>query len=128
MTQPNPQQLKEFIRNHFEEFVNRKNLDIAEVNFAPDFVDRGSDVPPGMAAGPQGAKQYVGGALKKFPDMHVTVEDVIVEGDKVVVRNVWQGTDRDSGKKLRFGGIVIWRVADGKLAERWAYLESPKVV
>jgi ketosteroid isomerase-like protein len=128
MTEPSPKQLKEFIRNHFEEFVNRQNLDIAEVNFAPDFVDRGSDVPPGLPPGPQGAKQYVGGALKRFPDMHVTVEDVIVEGDKVVVRNVWQGTDRESGKKLRFGGIVIWRVANGKLAERWAYLESPKAV
>ncbi|MGA8067333.1 MAG: ester cyclase [Terriglobales bacterium] len=127
MAQASPEELKQFIRNHFEEFVNRKNLGIADVNFAPDFVDRGSDVPPGMPPGPQGAKVYVGGALKKFPDMHVTVEDVIVEGDKVVVRNVWRGTDRDTGKKLRFGGIVIWRVADGKLAERWAYLESPKV-
>jgi len=120
------QTLKQFIRNHFEEFVNRQNLDIADVNFAKDFVDHGSDVPPGTPRGPWGAKQYVGGALKKFPDMHVTVEDVIVEGDKVVVRNVWQATDRDTGKKLRFGGIVIWRVANGKLAERWAYLESPK--
>jgi predicted ester cyclase len=128
MSQPNPEQLKIFIRNHFEEFVNRQNLDIAEVNFAPDFVDHGSDVPPGLPPGPQGARQYVGGALKKFPDMHVAVEDVIVEGDKVVVRNTWQGTDRDTGRKLRFGGIVIWRVAGGKLAERWAYLESPKAI
>jgi predicted ester cyclase len=69
----------------------------------------------------------VGAALKKFPDMHVEVEDVIVEGEKVVVRNTWQGTEVASGKKFRFGGIVIWRVADGKLAERWAHLESPKV-
>jgi len=128
MTQQTPEELKRFIRNHFEEFVNRQNLDVADVNFAPDFVDHGSDLPPGIPPGPQGARQYVGGALQKFPDMHVTVEDVIVEGNKVVVRNVWQCTDRESGRKLRFGGIVIWRVADGKLAERWAYLESPKTV
>lgn len=128
MTNPSPDELKQFIRNHFEEFVNRQNLDVAEVNFAADFVDHGSDVPPGIPPGPDGARQYVGGALKKFPDMHVTVEDVIVEGDKVVVRNLWQGTDRDTGRKLRFGGIVIWRVAGGKLAERWAYLETPKTV
>jgi ketosteroid isomerase-like protein len=128
MTQQSPEQLKQFIRNHFEEFVNRQNLDIADVNFAPDFVDHGSDVPAGTPPGPKGARQYVGSALKKFPDMHVTVEDVIVEGDRVVVRNTWQGTDRDSGKKFRLGGIVIWRVANGKLAERWAYLESPKTM
>lgn len=128
MAHDNPEKMKQFIRNHFEEFVNRRNLEVADVNFAPDFVDHGSDVPPGTPPGPQGAKHYVGGALKRFPDMHVTVEDVIAEGDKVVVRNTWQGTDRNSGKKLRFGGIVIWRVAEGKLAERWAYLENPKTV
>lgn len=128
MAHDDAEKMKQFIRNHFEEFVNRRNLEVADVNFAPDFVDHGSDVPPGTPPGPQGAKQYVGGALKRFPDMHVTVEDVIAEGDKVVVRNTWQGTDRNSGKKLRFGGIVIWRVAEGKLAERWAYLENPKTV
>jgi hypothetical protein len=37
-------EMKKFIRNHFEEFVNRKNLGIGEVNFAPDFVDHGADV------------------------------------------------------------------------------------
>jgi len=36
-----------FIRNHFEEFVNRKNLEITDANFAADFVDHGTDVPPG---------------------------------------------------------------------------------
>jgi predicted ester cyclase len=122
------QEMKAFIRDHFEQFVNRKNLDIADVNFASDFVDHGADVPPGTPPGPAGAKQYVGNALKKFPDMKVTIEDIIAEGDKVVVRNVWQGTDRDSGKKIRFGGIVIWRLANGKIAERWAYLEAPKSV
>ena len=126
MAANDPEQLKQFIRNHFEEFVNRKNLAIGDVNFAPDFVDHGSDVPPGTPPGPEGAKQYVGNALKKFPDMHVKVEDVIVEGDKIVVRNEWTGTDQARGMKFRFGGIVIWRVANGKLAERWAYLESPK--
>jgi hypothetical protein len=39
--------MKAFIRNHFEQFVNRKNLDVADVNFASDFVDHGANVPPG---------------------------------------------------------------------------------
>ena len=121
-----PDQMKRFIRSHFEEFVNRKNLDIAAVNFSPDFVDHGSDVPPGTPPGPEGAKEYVGNALKRFPDLHVTVEDVIVEGDKIVVRNTWRATDPQSGRQLRFGGIVIWRVVNGQLAERWAYLESAR--
>lgn len=114
---------KDFVRRHFEEFVNRKKLEVADVNLGPEFVDRGSDVPPNMPAGPAGAKAYVGAALQKFPDLHVTVEDIIAENDKVVVRNTWRATDRQSGRIIRFSGIVIWRIAHRQLVERWAYLE-----
>ncbi len=119
---------REFIRNHFEEFVNRKNVDIGNVNFAPNFVDHGADVPAGMPPGPEGAIQYVAGALKRFPDLHVQIEDMIAEDDKVVVRNHWTATDSQSGKKLEFRGIVIWRIAARRIVERWAYLEAPHPV
>lgn len=122
------EEMKSFILDHFEQFVNQKNVDIADVNFAPEFVDHGADVPPGLPPGPEGAKLYVGGALKKFPDMHVTVEDILAEGDKVVVRNVWRATNPASGHRLQFGGIVIWRIAHRQIVERWAFLESPKAV
>lgn len=120
------EEMKQFVRNHFEQFVNRKNIAIGDVNFARAFVDHGADVPSGLPPGPEGAKQYVGGALKRVPDMHVTIEDIVAEGDKVVVRNTWAGTDRETGKKIRFSGIVIWRIEARKLVERWAYLEPPK--
>ena len=45
-----------FVRCQFEDFVNRKNLDIADVNFGREFVDHGSDVPLNLPPGPQGAK------------------------------------------------------------------------
>ncbi|GAC1639299.1 MAG: hypothetical protein NVS9B14_20400 [Candidatus Acidiferrum sp.] len=119
------EEMKQFILNHFEEFVNKQNLAIADVNFAPEFLDHGADVPPGTAPGPAGAKQYVGGAYKRFPDIHVTIEDLIAEDDKVVVRNHWAGTDAKSGQKIEFRGIVIWRIANRQIYERWAYLEAP---
>jgi predicted SnoaL-like aldol condensation-catalyzing enzyme len=118
-------QMKVFVTDHFEEFVNRKNLDIADVNFAPEFQDHGSDVPPGTPPGPAGAKQYVGSAYKLFPDIHVQILDLIAEDDKVVVRNHWTGTQASSGIKFEFDGIVIWRIAHGQLVERWAYLTPP---
>ena len=114
---------RQFVHNHFEEFVNRRNVAIGNVNFAADFVDHGADVPPGMPPGPAGAIQDVSGALKRFPDMHVAIEDMIAEDDKVVVRNLWTGTDQQTGIRLAFRGIVIWRIAAHKLIERWAYLE-----
>jgi predicted SnoaL-like aldol condensation-catalyzing enzyme len=125
MTHP---EMKEFIRNHFEEFVNRRNLRIGDVNFAPGFVDHGADVPPGLPSGPAGAIQYVGAALKEVPDLQVAIEDLIAEDDKVVVRNHWTGTGTASNQRLEFSGIVIWRIANRRIVERWAYLESPHSV
>lgn len=122
------EEMKAFVRNHFEEFVNRKNLEIADINFAPEFQDHGADVPPGTPAGPAGAKQYVGGAYKKFPTLHVEILDLIAEDDKVVVRNRWTGTNATSVERIEFSGIVIWRIAHRQLAERWAYLTAPQPV
>lgn len=119
-------EMKEFVRNHFEEFVNRKNLNIGRVNFAPEFVDHGADVPPGLPSGPEGAIQYVGAAYKKFPDIQVRILDLIAEDDRVVVRNHWTGTEAGGGNKYEFSGIVIWRIAHRQLVERWAYLTPPQ--
>jgi predicted SnoaL-like aldol condensation-catalyzing enzyme len=94
--------MKELARNHFEEFVNRRNLDMGNVNCAPEFADHGPDVPPGLPPGPAGSKQYVGGAYKKFPDIHVEILDLVAEDDRVVVRNHWTGTEATSGTKYEF--------------------------
>lgn len=119
---------KNFVRNHFEEFVNRKNLAIAERNFAPEYQEHGSDAPSDSPPGPEGPKRYLAAAFKRFPDIHVTIEDIIAEGDKVVVRNTWRATDTQTNQKIEFSGIVIWRLAHGQLVERWAYLSAPHPV
>ena len=58
--------------------------------------------------------------------MKVTIEDIVAEQDKVVVCNVWRATGPQTGRMIQFAGIVIWRIANRRIAERWAYLESPK--
>ncbi len=73
--------LKSFVRDHFEEFVNRKNLDIADRNFVPEFVDHGTDVPPGMPPGPAGAKAYVGGPLGECDRDVASLACAAVRGD-----------------------------------------------
>ena len=122
------EEAKAFVRRHFEDFVNRQDLSAADRNFAADYQEHGSDVPPGLPPGPTGPKQYLAAAFKRFPDIHVTIEDIIAEGDRVVVRNTWRATDREAQQKIEFGGIVIWRIVQGKLAERWAYLQAPHPV
>jgi predicted ester cyclase len=122
------EEAKGFVRRHFEDFVNRQDLTVAERNFASDYQEHGADAPAGSKPGPEGPKEYLAAAFRRFPDIHVTIEDIIAEGDKVVVRNVWRATDPQTQRQIEFGGIVIWRIARGKLAERWAYLENPHPV
>jgi predicted ester cyclase len=117
------EQNKTFIRNHFKEIVNRKNSAIAYQNFAPNFVDH--EEPFVGLVSPELVKQTIEKAYVKYPDLHVTVEDAIAESDKVMVRCLWCGTDSSTGKKVEFKGFVLWRLADGKLAERWATITPP---
>jgi predicted SnoaL-like aldol condensation-catalyzing enzyme len=119
---------KEFVRSHYQELLNDKNVKVGEVNFAAEFVDHGSDVPPGLPPGPAGAIAYVKAAYLKFPDIHVEILDVIAEDDRVVVRNRWTGTEAATHRKIEFSGIVIWRIANRQLVERWAYLTPQKEV
>jgi predicted ester cyclase len=58
--------------------------------------------------------------MRQIPDLTVDVRDVIADGDRVVVRAVWFGTDAVSQRKVEFHGFVQWRIVEGKLAERWA--------
>lgn len=119
---------KAFVRRHFEDIVNRQDLIAADRNFASDYEEHGDDAPFGLQLGPEGPKQYLATFFRRSPDIQATIEDKIAEGYKVVVRNVWRRRHRKN-QQIEFAGIfVIWRIAGRKLAERWAYLESPHPV
>lgn len=65
-----------------------------------------------------------------FPDIHLTVEDRIFAGNKIVARNAWTGTHRGAfldieptGKQVTISTIDIWRVEGDKLAEHWDVID-----
>ena len=117
------EEMKSFVRQHFDDFVNRKLSAVALKNFSGDFLDH--DEPGGAVIGPLAAKTMMEHAYERWPDLHVAVEDILAEGDKVMVRNVWTATEKATGKKIRFGGFVLWRFASRKIVERWATLTPP---
>ncbi len=65
------------------------------------------------------------GMYERMPDLHVTIEDMIAEGDKVMCRNIWRWTDRATNKRMYFRGFVLWRFEGDKIAERWATVTPP---
>ena len=117
------EEMKTFVRKHFDDFVNRKMPEVALQNFSEDFLDH--DEPGGPVVGPVAAKTMMENVYQRWPDLHVTVEDILAEGDKVMVRNRWSGTEKSTGKKIEFQGFVLWRFANRKIVERWATLTAP---
>lgn len=120
------EEMKTFVRRHFDDFVNRQISEVGLKNFSDDFLDH--DEPGGAVIGPLAAKTMMEHAYQLWPDLHVEVEDILAEGDKVMVRNVWMVTEKSSGRKISFRGFVLWRFADRKIVERWATITPPQEV
>jgi predicted ester cyclase len=112
------EQMKQFVRDHFEDFVNKRDATVIRKNMAPNFYDH--DGPGGKPADAQGDEQMMMNMYKAMPDLHLTIEDMVAEGDKVMCRNIWRWTDPQSGKEMQFHGFVLWRFEGDKIAERWA--------
>jgi predicted ester cyclase len=81
---------------------------------------------PGLPPGLEGGKMVHNMFLSAFPDSQVTTEDLIAEGDKVVERFSFHGTNKGSfmgapptGKQVTSTGMSVFRIANGKIVEHW---------
>jgi steroid delta-isomerase-like uncharacterized protein len=115
---------KAIVRRFAEEILNEKRLDRADEIMTQDYVDHGAM--PGQAPGLEGFKQKGAMWVAAVPDLRVGTEDMFAEGDRVAVRWTADGTHQGtllgippSGRRFRFGGMSIFRVAEGKIAEQW---------
>ncbi len=105
--------------------LNRGDVSGADRAFAPDCVIHinGSPEPNLKLAG---FKEMMRGLLLAFPDLHLTIEDQVVAGDKVATRWTAEGTHSGAlgpvpatGRRVNISGLVLDRVVDGRVAERW---------
>ncbi len=115
---PDPEQNARLVIRHFDEFVNNRDLTAIDRNVASDFLDH--DGPGGREVDREADRAMMARMHALFPDLRVEVKDSVAQGDKVVVRNLWTGTNAQTGQRVEFHGFVMWRIANGKIAERWA--------
>jgi len=116
---------KAVVSRFYEELWNRGNFDAAEELVAEDYVRH--DLRPGDApSGPPGQKAVAAKFRGAFPDVQLTVEALVAEGDLVVARWTMTGTHTGpwgeveaTGQSVRFSGANFFRIADGKIAEIW---------
>ena len=107
------------------EGLNRGDVSAADAVFAPDCVVHITGVAePLRGLGPW--KDLISGFLRAFPNLHFTIEDQLVRGDQIAFR--WHATGMHTGplgaapptgKSIVIDGLILDRVVDGKVTERW---------
>jgi predicted ester cyclase len=115
------EQNKEVLRRVIEEGFNRGNYDALDPLFAPDYQEHQFGLKKNMS----GLKEDIQFLRTAFPDFHLTIEDMIADGDKVWIRMTAQGTNlgpfmgSPTGKSHTSTVIDICRFEDGRIVEHW---------
>jgi len=117
-----PEQNKRIVRRYFEEVLNQHNLAVIDELFAPDFISHPNMGDVGLDIYTQAIKR----SHAAFPDLHVTIEAQIAEGDMVATRWKARGTQQGpfgnippTGKEVTVTAMHFHRLADGKIVEHW---------
>ena len=126
----------ELIYRWFDEVWNQKSEAAIDELMAPDGVGHGLQDPAGgdKIIGPESFKRLHRAFVSAYPNIHVRVEDTVVQDDKVAARCTVSGTHSGDGLGLQprnsdveFTGMVILRVEDGKIAEAWNEFDFMKM-
>ena len=120
---------KAIYRRWFEEVVTGRNLALADELLAPDYVLHFPGLPAPVDG--EGHKQLLMMFFQGFPDWQETIDDVVAEGDKVVIRVTGSGTHQGdfqgippTGNRVLATGMGIGRLEDGRIAETWAEYDA----
>lgn len=116
---------KERIRLGFEEFINKNNADVIDRFIAPNYIGYFAGLPD--VHGPEGFKQLMAMWHNAFPDIEVTIHDVVAENDKIAVRSSYKATHTGdfmgipaTGRKVEFISMDIFQVEDNLAVKQWS--------
>jgi steroid delta-isomerase-like uncharacterized protein len=115
----------------FTEIFNQNKFEVAEEIYAKDFVNHGVHQDVGLKEDQDAAR----GWKQAFPDLVMTVDKMVAEGDLVTVLWSGRGTNTGTGngipatgKKIEGRGITIWRIVDGKIREEWSEFDQLRLM
>jgi len=112
---------------YFDQVANKDNLDLADEIFATDYQHHDPANPdPRPMIGAQAVKDHLTSLKSAFPDLIFDIDDIVAEGDSIVVRWTARGTNtgdyRRGGATNKHGtmrAFLLWRLTGGRLAESW---------
>jgi len=118
---------KKLIREYIETVFNKRQPQAIDRFVAAGLIEHNPNLPSGL----EGRKQFVAAVLAGFSDYHAEIEQILGEGDRIVVRIVWTGTQDGpflgrpaTGNKVRFATADFVRIENGKVAEHWDVVDS----
>lgn len=122
------EQNKALVRRLFEEGINQNKPSVFDELLAPNFVIY--DPPFGIQPNREGFRQIFTAFRTAFPDIHVTFEQELADGDYVIHRGYVTATHKGefqgippTGKQIKIKSLDIWRVENGKAVENWVQLD-----
>ncbi|MDQ4076379.1 MAG: ester cyclase [Chloroflexota bacterium] len=122
---------KAVVRRWAEELWNQGNLAVADEIYGPQVLIHEPERDMPDRGGPTMVKQRHGWLISALPDFQIMIEDLLAEGDKVMVRWTGRGTHQGellgvppTGKQVTVSGINVMRIEDGKIVERWGITDD----
>ncbi len=132
---------KAVLDRHFNQVLNQGQLDVVDEIYTTNYVldapvqSDGSSQARGLTQGREQLKQRVTLFRTSFPDIYFSQDEVIGEGDTVVVRYNFSGTHRGifagvepAGRSISIMGILIAHLIDGKISEAWSAFDSAELM
>jgi predicted ester cyclase len=131
--QPEPADL---VRRWVQDLFNERNLAAADELMADTYIEHAvapfGTEEPGPMSGPEGMRRTVGWLTDQFPDLHMTIEALVAQGDVVACRVLSTGTNLGrlngvmppTGRQFSAHQTHWFRVEEGRLAEHWATRED----
>lgn len=114
------------VRRVIEDLYSQGKLDVADELYAADYV-RHDPATPDITGGLDGIKEVCTRYRTAFPDLRLTTDDSLADGDKAIIRWSATGTHQGAlagiaptGKRFEITGLTIFRFADGKIVEEWS--------
>lgn len=112
------------VRRYVDEVLNAGNLELLDEMLSPDY--KRYLTPTSAPLTPQLQKQRLAGLRAAFPDIHLTMEDIIAEGDRIAFRGALRGTHQGTfqgipptGKQVTVFAYDLVRIENGKFCEHW---------
>ena len=126
--------LKATMQRVYDEVFSEGNIDLVDELLHEDFVEH-EELPPGIPQGRGAPKAYTTMFRSAFPDLKVTVDEMLQDGDKVITRCRWSGTHHGefmgippTGNSFEIGGIDIVEFKDGRGIGHWGVLDAAGIM